>query len=101
MNTTTTAEEAPESPDWHEPVEKPTRRGSRACGRSASLAEIAARCGRVEIAANGSAKGESSWVARRVGLAGDGHGAPRRWIDVDVLAQIAAAISLTAADVEL
>jgi phage baseplate assembly protein W len=66
-----------------------------------SLAEIAARCGRVEIAANGVVKGESSWVARRVGLAGDGHGAPRRWIDVDVLAQIADAISLTAADVEL
>lgn len=68
--------------------------------RGTSLAEIAARCGRVEIV-KGASKGESSWVARRVGLAGDGHGVPRRWIDRDVLVQIAAAISLTPADVEL
>jgi hypothetical protein len=72
----------------------------RAVASGTSLAEIAVRCGRIEITPSGAEKGLSSWVTRRTGML-DGPGTARRWIDIDLLAQIAAAIGLTPADVEL
>lgn len=55
-----------------------------------SLSEIAIRCGRVKRDARGNVSGETSWLARRVGLAPEG---TRRtitpWIHTDVLALIA------------
>jgi hypothetical protein len=55
-----------------------------------SMSEIAIRCGRVKRDRKGNLSGETSWLARRLGLAPEGgHRAPTPWIHSDVLALIA------------
>jgi hypothetical protein len=55
-----------------------------------SMSEIAIRCGRVKRDRRGNVCGETSWLARRLGLLAEpGHGAPTPWIHCDVLALIA------------
>ncbi len=56
----------------------------------ASLSEIAMRCGRLKHDPRGRTTGETSWLARRVGLLPEGgQRAPTRWVHSDVLALIA------------
>jgi hypothetical protein len=56
----------------------------------ASMSEIAIRCGRVKHDARGNQSGETSWLARRLGiLAEGGQSLPTPWIHTDVLALIA------------
>lgn len=58
--------------------------------RQLSMSEIAARCGRVKRDCRGNQSGETSWLARRVGLLPEaGRGRPTPWIHSDVLALIA------------
>lgn len=55
-----------------------------------SMSEIAARCGRVKRDSKGNASGETSWLARRVGIlpeSGTRRSTP--WVHSDVLALIA------------
>jgi hypothetical protein len=56
-----------------------------------TLSEIAYRCGRVKRDEGGRGSGETSWLARRVGIAPEGgaHGEPTPWIHTEVLALIA------------
>jgi hypothetical protein len=55
-----------------------------------SLSEIAIRCGRVKRDSKGNTSGETSWLARRVGILPEsGSGRPTPWIHSDVLALIA------------
>jgi hypothetical protein len=55
-----------------------------------SMSEIAMRCGRLKRDSKGNATGETSWLARRVGLLPEGgHAQPTRWVHSDVLALIA------------
>jgi hypothetical protein len=55
-----------------------------------SMSEIAARCGRVKRDSAGNQSGETSWLARRLGLLPEGgKAAPTPWIHSDVLALIA------------
>lgn len=55
-----------------------------------SMSEIAIRCGRVKRDAAGHKSGETSWLARRLGLLPEGgHDTPTCWIHTDVLALIA------------
>jgi hypothetical protein len=55
-----------------------------------SLSEIAIRCGRVKRNAKGTESGETSWLARRIGmLPSSGDHAPTPWVHSDVLALIA------------
>ncbi len=55
-----------------------------------SMSEIAIRCGRVKRDAAGHESGETSWLARRLGLLAEGgRDRPTRWIHTDVLALIA------------
>jgi hypothetical protein len=55
-----------------------------------TLSEIAVRCGRLKRDAKGHTSGETSWLARRVGIAPEsGGGVPTPWIHSDVLALIA------------
>jgi hypothetical protein len=55
-----------------------------------SLSEIAIRCGRVKRDAKGNASGETSWLARRVGMLPEsGSSRPTPWVHSDVLALIA------------
>jgi hypothetical protein len=55
-----------------------------------SLSEIAARCGRVKRGARGALCGETTWLARRVGLVPDaGKSSPTPWVRSDVLGLIA------------
>jgi len=55
-----------------------------------SMSEVAIRCGRVKCDRRGNRAGETSWLARRVGLlAESGHATPTPWIHSDVLALIA------------
>jgi len=55
-----------------------------------SLSEIATRCGRVKRDAAGNESGETSWLARRLGLLPEGgKERPTPWIHSDVLALIA------------
>ncbi|HLM87378.1 MAG TPA: hypothetical protein VK272_14455 [Solirubrobacteraceae bacterium] len=55
-----------------------------------SMSEIALRCGRVKRDRKGNESGETSWLARRVGLLPEGGGGtPTPWIHSDVLALIA------------
>lgn len=61
-----------------------------AIGRGQSMSEIAMRCGRIKRDATGNESGETSWLARRLGLLPEGgrrHLTP--WIHSDVLALIA------------
>jgi hypothetical protein len=55
-----------------------------------SMSEIALRCGRVKRDTHGNISGETSWLARRIGLmpeGGEDHPCP--WVHTDVLALIA------------
>jgi hypothetical protein len=55
-----------------------------------SMSEIAMRCGRVKRDCNGNESGETSWLARRLGILPEGgRSAPTPWIHSDVLALIA------------
>jgi hypothetical protein len=55
-----------------------------------SMSEIAYRCGRVKRDGRGNESGETSWLARRIGLLSEaGRGKPTPWIHSDVLALIA------------
>jgi hypothetical protein len=55
-----------------------------------SMSEIAIRCGKLRCDARGKASGETTWLARRLGLAPEGGGGtPTPWIHTDVLALIA------------
>jgi hypothetical protein len=55
-----------------------------------SMSEIALRCGRVKRDRRGNESGETSWLARRLGLLSEGgQAAPSPWIHSDVLALIA------------
>jgi hypothetical protein len=55
-----------------------------------SLSEIAIRCGRVKRDCKGNESGETSWLARRLGILPEGgRSAPTPWIHSDVLALIA------------
>jgi hypothetical protein len=55
-----------------------------------TMSEIAIRCGRVKRDANGLESGETSWLARRIGiLPSAGQPEPTPWVHADVLALIA------------
>jgi hypothetical protein len=55
-----------------------------------SMSEIAIRCGRIKRDRKGNESGETSWLARRIGLLPEGgHNMPTPWIHSDVLALIA------------
>jgi hypothetical protein len=55
-----------------------------------SLSEIAMRCGRVKRDAGGNLSGETSWLARRLGMMPEGgRDRPTPWVHSDVLALIA------------
>jgi hypothetical protein len=55
-----------------------------------SMSEIAMRCGRVKRDCKGNESGETSWLARRLGILPEaGRDAPTPWIHIDVLALIA------------
>jgi hypothetical protein len=55
-----------------------------------SLSEIAIRCGRVKRDLKGNVSGETSWLARRLGMLPEGgRETPTPWIHSDVLALIA------------
>ena len=55
-----------------------------------SLSEIAMRCGRLKRDAAGNCSGETSWLARRLGLMPEGgREQPTPWVHSDVLALIA------------
>jgi hypothetical protein len=55
-----------------------------------SMSEIALRCGRVKRDRKGNESGETSWLARRLGLLAEGgHSTTTPWIHTDVLALIA------------
>lgn len=55
-----------------------------------SMSEIAVRCGRLKRDGRGNASGETSWLARRIGLLPDGgQDTPTPWIHSDVLGLIA------------
>jgi hypothetical protein len=60
-------------------------------GREATtMSEIASRCGRLKRDAKGNRSGETSWLARRIGLLPEGgQRAPTPWVHSDVLALIA------------
>lgn len=56
----------------------------------ATMSEIAMRCGRLKRDSKGNRSGETSWLARRVGLLPEGgHRVPTPWVHTDVLALIA------------
>jgi hypothetical protein len=61
-----------------------------AAAQDLSMSEIAARCGKVKYDARGRGSGETSWLARRLGIAPEGgESLPTPWIHTDVLALIA------------
>ena len=54
-----------------------------------SMSEIAIRCGRVKRDASGNESGETSWLARRLGILPEGgRDMPTPWIHSDVLGLI-------------
>jgi hypothetical protein len=56
----------------------------------ASMSEIAARCGMVKRDRRGLPTGDTTWLARRIGLLPEGgRKHPTRWVHSDVLGQIA------------
>jgi hypothetical protein len=58
--------------------------------RGQSMSEIAMRCGRIKRDSSGNASGETSWLARRLGLLPEGgRPEPTPWVHSDVLALIA------------
>jgi hypothetical protein len=68
-----------------------------------SMSEIAMRCGRVKFDTRGNASGETSWLARRIGLLPEGGAShPTPWIHSEVLGLIArAGLGLSPREVEL
>jgi hypothetical protein len=68
-----------------------------------TASEIAIRCGRVKHDARGNVTGETSWLARRLGLAPEsGQGTPTPWIRSDVLGLIArCGLGISPREVEL
>ena len=55
-----------------------------------SMSEVAIRCGRVKRDAGGNESGETSWLARRLGILPEGgRDVPTPWIHSDVLGLIA------------
>jgi hypothetical protein len=55
-----------------------------------TLSEVTIRCGRIKRDEHGKESGETSWLARRIGLMPEGgHEAPTPWVSSDVLALIA------------
>jgi hypothetical protein len=68
-----------------------------------SMSEIAIRCGRLKRDRRGNASGETSWLARRLGLLAEGgQSTPTPWIHSDVLALIARrGLGISPRDVEL
>ncbi len=68
-----------------------------------SMSEIAIRCGRIKRDSAGNVSGETSWLARRLGLLAEGgRDKPTPWIHSDVLALIArAGLGLAPREVEL
>ncbi|HUA75624.1 MAG TPA: hypothetical protein VL988_12785 [Solirubrobacteraceae bacterium] len=58
--------------------------------RGCTMSEIAMHCGRIKHDAGGNASGETSWLARRLGLLPEGgQRKPTPWVHSDVLALIA------------
>jgi hypothetical protein len=78
-------------------------RVEQALGTGVSMSEIAIRCGRIKRASNGAERGETSWLARRIGqLPEAGHDRPTPWVHTDVLALIArAGLGVAPIEVEL
>jgi hypothetical protein len=72
-------------------------------GQGLSMSEIAIRCGRIKYDSRGNASGETSWLARRVGISAEGGaGAPTPWIHSEVLALIArSGLGISPREVEL
>jgi len=70
---------------------------------SLTLSEIAIRCGRIKHDEKGTESGETSWLARRIGMLPEGgHEAPTPWVSSDVLALIAReGLGIAPRDVEL
>jgi hypothetical protein len=68
-----------------------------------SMSEIAIRCGRVKRDGRGNESGETSWLARRLGLLPEGgQTRPTPWIHTDVLALIArSGLGVSPREVEL
>lgn len=68
-----------------------------------SMSEIAMRCGRVKRDSAGNESGETSWLARRLGLLPEGgRDAPTPWIHSNVLALIARdGLGITPREVEV
>jgi len=68
-----------------------------------SMSEIALRCGRVKRDSKGNESGETSWLARRLGLLPEaGRCAPTPWIHSDVLGLIArSGLGMAPREVEL
>lgn len=62
----------------------------RVTSGSSSLSEIAIRCGRVKRDSRGNQSGETSWLARRIGVLPEGgQREPTVWVHSDVLGLIA------------
>jgi hypothetical protein len=74
-----------------------------AAAQDLSMSEIAARCEKVKYDARGRGSGETSWLARRLGIAPEsGQNAPTPWIHTDVLALIArCGLGISPREVEL
>jgi hypothetical protein len=71
-------------------------------GGELTMSEIAIRCGRVRRGERGVVSGETSWLARRIGLASEpGHTDPTPWVHSDVLALIARGLCLSPNEVEV
>lgn len=68
-----------------------------------SMSEIAIRCGRVKRDSKGNESGETSWLARRLGILPEGGACtPTPWIHSDVLALIArSGLGISPREVEL
>lgn len=67
-----------------------------------SMSEIAVRCGRARTDRHGRKSGETSWLARRIGLLAEaGYPRPTPWVHSDVLALIARdGLQITPAEAE-
>lgn len=74
-----------------------------AAAQGLSMSEIAVRCGRVKHDSRGKESGETSWLARRLGIAPEGgESTPTPWIHSDVLALIArCGLGISPREVEL
>jgi hypothetical protein len=68
-----------------------------------SMSEIAMRCGRIKRDCRGNESGETSWLARRLGVLPEGgRNTPTPWIHSDVLALIArSGLGISPREVEL